>query len=240
MLSSPIIFLLFALVIKLDAASINGQRSYNEDYERQKFNDKTVRLYGENRVTVNEWNEAEFIEGFPQELVDIDTAPCKAHANAVNLLTYTDNTYIGGTGGLLAVFNVDGERTRRISRIKMWYNTQQVQMRGMEIDFVDSGDEDYSRPITKMYGTRPNNAIECEFIFRYGETITKLQIWDNKHCDYAGRVVKVKFTTNQGRTFELGKAVGNPYEPPVGSGVPAGVLVRKGGAIDALGILFFV
>ena len=239
MLSSPIIILLFALVIKLDAASINGQRSYNEDYERQNFNDKTVRFYGEDRVTVNEWNEAEFIEGFPQELVDIDAAPCKAHVNAVSLLTYTDNTYIGGTGGLLTVFSVDGERTRRISRIKMWYNTQKVKMRGMQIDFVDSGDEDYTRPITKMYGNT-NDAVEGEFIFQYGETITKFQIWDNKHCNGAGRVAKVKFTTNQGRTFELGKAVGDPYEPPVGSGVPAGVLIRSGADIDALGILFFV
>lgn len=239
LLHSSVIVLLFGLVIKLDAAVINGQRSYNEDYERQKLMDKTVRFNGEDQVTVNEWNEAELIEGFPQEFVKIDAAPCKAHVDAVSLLTYTDNTLIGGKGGLLTVFNVDGERTRRISRIKMWYNTDKVKMRGMQIQFVDSGDEDYSRPITKMYGNT-NNAIEGEFIFQYGETITKFQIWDNKHCDGLGRVVKVEFTTSQGRKFELGKAVGDPYEPPLGSGVPAGVLVRSGADIDALGILFFV
>ena len=112
-------------------------------------------------------------------------------------------------------------------------------MRGMQIDFVDSGDEDYTRPITKMYGNT-NDAIAGEFIFQYGERITKFQIWDNKFCDGAGCVVKVEFTTNQNRKFDLGKAIGDPYEPPVGSGVPAGVLVRSGADIDALGILFFV
>ena len=62
MLHTPVIILLFALVIKLDAAFINGQCSYNEDYERQKFNDKTVRFYGEDQVTMNEWNEVETIQ----------------------------------------------------------------------------------------------------------------------------------------------------------------------------------
>ena len=85
-----------------------------------------------------------------------------------------------------------------------------------------------------MCGTR--TGYLCTFNFAYGECITQLKVWGNEQC---ARVTRVYFKTNGGRIFSIGQAKGYPYIPHIGRGIPGGMLLQCGKAIDALAFLLF-
>ena len=151
----------------------------------------------------------------------------------VNLRTYADNILIGGTGGTLKKFNSRGNKGKRIIKITMWAKPREL--RGVEI-ILASGCNGYGQK-RYMCGTR--TGYLRTFNFAYGERITQLKVWGNERCASAGRVTRVYFKTNGGRTFSIGQAKGYPYIPHIGRGIPGGMLLRCGTAIDALAFLLF-
>ena len=145
----------------------------------------------------------------------------------VDTFVFTSNIGMGGKGGRKFYYGIDKGCTREfkgyVSSLQAWCDSNT--MRGLEVKMNDDS--------VKMFGNK--SGIQTERFHLEGDKITSLKIWANRGF-FSGRCGGFELTTATNRQFSVrAPRSGDPYQPPIGSGLLVGVFGRSGTDIDCLG-----